>query len=162
MYNSNYEEYMANVLGYNMRPQNTYQEMESIYEMQQGEYYEDMNLEALYPENYRIIYPMVQKVCMKATGAINEELINNMTNEVYNAMVEREHRQYSNELQKNSSEIRSGSSSSTRKVEETRQNNFMLRDLIRILIIRELLRRRRAGMGRPPMRPPMRPPYPIR
>ena len=38
---------------------------------------------------------------------------------------------------------------------ETRQRNFLLRDLIRILILRELLRRRQ----RPPM-PPMRPPRP--
>ena len=160
MYNSSYEEYMANVLGYNMRPQNTYPNVENMYQMQQEEHYEDMSLEALYPETYRMIYPMVQKVCMRATGVINEELISNMTNEVYNAMVERETRQSSKELQKNSSEIRSGSSQSVRKVEETRQNNFMLRDLIRILIIRELLRRRRRP-GRPQMRPPIGTPYTV-
>lgn len=159
MYNSSYEEYMQNVLGYNMRPQNTYQDMGNIYEMQQGNEFEDMSLEALYPETYRMIYPMVQKVCMRATGVINEELISDMTNEVYNAMEERETRQ-SKEISKSSSEIRSGSLQSAKRVEETRQNNFMLRDLIRILIIRELLRRRRRP-GRPPMRPAMRPPYPV-
>ena len=52
---------------------------------------------------------------------------------------------------------------------ETRQINTGLRDLIQILLIRELLRRRRPGErpGRPPMprppmpgpRPPMRPPF---
>ena len=31
MYNSSYEEYMANVLGYNIRPQNTYQNMGNMY-----------------------------------------------------------------------------------------------------------------------------------
>ena len=36
MYNSNYEEYMQNVLGYNIRPQNTYQMPENIYEMHRG------------------------------------------------------------------------------------------------------------------------------
>lgn len=155
MYNSSYEEYMANVLGYNMRPQNTYQNMENIYQIQQGNEYEDMSLEAFYPETYRMIYPMVQKVCMRATGVINEELISDMTNEVYNAMVERETRQ-TKDVSKSSTEIRNSSSQNTRRTEETRQNNFLLRDLIRILIIRELLRRRRR-----PARPPMRPPYPV-
>lgn len=148
MYNSSYEEYMANVLGYNIRPQNTYQHMGNMYNMQQENHYEDMSLENLYPETYRMIYPMVQKVCMRATGVINEELISDMTNEVYNAMVERETRQ-SKEVPK-SGEMRNGTSQSIRRIEETRQNNFVLRDLIRILIIRELLRRRR-----PPRRPPM-------
>lgn len=152
MYNSSYEEYMANVLGYNIRPTNTYQNMGNMYNMQQENHYEDIGLENLYPDTYRMIYPMVQKVCMRATGVINEELISDMTNEVYNAMVERETRE-SKEVAKNSSEVRNNISQNTRKIEETRQNNFMLRDLIRILIIRELLRRRRTG--RTPMRPPM-------
>jgi len=155
MYNSSYEEYMTNVLGYNIRPQNTYQDLGNVYEVQQVNDYEDRSLEELYPETYRIIYPMVQKVCMRGTGIINEELISEMTNEVYNAMIERETRQQK-ENSKNSAEIRNGNLQNTRKIEETRQNNFMLRDLIRILIIRELLRRRRR-----PGRPPMRPPYPI-
>lgn len=154
MYNSSYEEYMANALGYNIRPQSTYQG--NIYEMQPTAEYEDMSLESLYPEIYRMIYPMVQKVCMRATGIINEELISDMTNEVYNAMVEKENRQLTKEVQKSNVEVRSGTAQTTRKVEENRQNNFVLRDLIRILIIREILRRRRR-----PSRPPMRPPYPI-
>lgn len=150
MYNSNYEEYMANVLGYNIRPQNTYQNVGNTYGMQQENHYEDMSLENLYPETYRMVYPMIQKVCMRVTGVINEEVISNMTNEVYNAMVERETRQ-SKEIPKNS-EMRNSTSQNQRRIEETRQNNFVLRDLIRILIIRELLRRRRR---------PGRPPYPI-
>ena len=39
MYNSNYEEYMQNVLGYNIRPQNTYQMPENIYENMRDFYY---------------------------------------------------------------------------------------------------------------------------
>lgn len=149
MYNSNYEEYMQNVLGYNIRPQNTYQVPDNMYEMQMENNYENMNLESLYPEIYRMIYPMVQKACMRANGVINEELIGSMTDEIYNAMTERE-------VRKSSSEVKSTNSQSTRRIEETRQNNYILRDLIRILIIRELLNRR---PGRPPM-PPMRPGYP--
>lgn len=156
MYNSNYEEYMRNVLGYNMGMQNTYLEERNMYEINNN--YEGMNLEALYPDIYRMIYPMVQKVCTRATGNINDDLIRSMTDEVYNAMEEREVRQFK-EIAKSNSEMKNNNTQSTRKTEEMRQNNFMLRDLIRILIIRELLRRM---PGRPPMgRPPMRPPYPI-
>lgn len=148
MYNSNYEEYMQNVLGYNIRPQNTYQMPENIYEMQRGSSYENMDLENLYPDIYRMIQPMVQKVCMRATGVINEEMVRSMTDEVYNAMTE-ETREVK-DVKKSSNEVRTNSSQNIRKVEEPRQNNFLLRDLIRILIIKELLRRR---PGRPPMRP---------
>ena len=144
MYNSNYEEYMQNVLGYNIRPQNTYQMPENIYEMQRGSSYENMDLENLYPDIYRMIQPMVQKVCMRATGVINEEMISSMTDEVYNAMSEE-----TRDVKKSSNEVRTSNSQNVRKVEEPRQNNFLLRDLIRILIIKELLRRR---PGRPPMR----------
>lgn len=148
MYNSNYEEYMQNVLGYNIRPQNTYQMPENIYEMQRGSNYENMDLENLYPDIYRMLQPMVQKVCMRATGVINEEMISSMTDEIYNAMTEetRETR----DVKKSSNEVRTSNSQNVRRVEEPRQNNFLLRDLIRILIIKELLRRR---PGRPPMRP---------
>ena len=148
MYNSSYEEYMQNVLGYSIRPQNTYQLPESIYEMPRSNTYENMDLEELYPDIYRMIQPMVQKVCMRTTGVINEEMIARMTEEVYNAMSE-ETRELK-EVRKGSTEIKTSNSQSVRKVEEPRQNNYLLRDLIRILIIKELLRRR---PGRPPMRP---------
>ena len=148
MYNSNYEEYMQNVLGYSIRPQNTYQLPESIYEMPRSNSYENIDLEALYPEIYIMIQPMVQKVCMRATGVINEEMIASMTEEVYNAMAE--DTRESKEVRKNGNEVKTNNSQNVRKIEETRQNNYLLRDLIRILIIKELLRRR---PGRPPMRP---------
>lgn len=148
MYNSNYEEYMQNVLGYNIRPQNTYQMPENIYEMQRGSNYENIDLENLYPDIYRMIQPMVQKACMRVTGVINEEMLNRMTDEIYNAMTEetREVR----DVKKSSNDIRTSNSQNVKKVEDPRQHNFLLRDLIRILIIKELLRRRTI---RPPMRP---------
>ena len=148
MYNSNYEEYMQNVLGYSIRPQNAYQLPENIYEMPRNNSYDDMDLESLYPDIYRMIQPMVQKVCMRATGVINEEMINSMTEEVYNAMSEETRN--SSETRRSGTEVRTNNSQNMRRVEETRQNNYLLRDLIRILIIKELLRRR---PGRPPMMP---------
>lgn len=151
MYDSNYEEYMQNVLGYSLRPQNTYQLPENIYEMPRNAGYENIDLESLYPDIYRMIQPMVQKACMRATGVINEEMINSMTDEIYNVMSEETRN--SKETNKSNAEIRTSNTQNTRRVEEPRQNNYLLRDLIRILIIKELLRRR-------PGRPPMRPGYP--
>ena len=151
MYNSNYEEYMQNVLGYSLRPQNTYQLPEDIYEMPRNSSYESMDLEGLYPDIYRMIQPMVQKVCMRATGVINEELINSMTDEVYNAMSEET--RSSTDTKRSGTDVRTNNSQTIRRVEEPRQNNYLLRDLIRILIIKELLRRR-------PGRPPIGPGYP--
>ena len=148
MYNSNYEEYMQNVLGYNIRPQNTYQMPENIYEMQRGSNYENIDLENLYPDIYRMIQPMVQKACMRVTGVINEEMLCSMTDEIYNAMTEET--KEVRDVKKSSSEIRTNNSQNIKKVEEPRQHNCLLRDLIRILIIKELLRRRTI---RPPMRP---------
>lgn len=152
MYNSNYEEYMRNMLGYSITPQNTYQMPENIYEVPRNASYDNMDLESLYPDIYKMIQPMVQKACVRFTGVINEEAINSITEEIYDVMVE--DTRGSKEINKNSIDTRNNSSQNTRRVEETRQNNYLLRDLIRILIIKELLRRR-------PNRPPMRPGYPV-
>lgn len=151
MCNSNYEEYMRNILGYNIIPQNTYQMTENIYEMPRNVSYDNIDLESLYPDIYKMIQPMVQKACMRVTGVINEETINSITDEIYNVMAE--DTRGTKDINKNNIEGRNSISQNTRKVEETRQNNYLLRDLIRILIIKELLRRR-------PNRPPMRPGYP--
>lgn len=160
MYNSSYEDYMQNVLGYSIVPRNTYQMQENIYELNDFRDYRNDDLERLYPDTYRMVYPMVQKVCMKANGPINEKMVNDMTTEIYNAMVET--RTANSQSTKTGAEQRN--SINEKKKEETRQQNFLLNDLIRILIVRELLRRPqmpppRPPMGRPP-RPPMGPNYP--
>ena len=149
MYNSNYEDYMRNVLGYNIMPQDTYSVENSMYELPHQRNIEMTVLEGLYPEIYRMVYPMIQKVCMRAGNVINEELIEKMTDEVYRVLEENDKE---NENLKRSTDTKTASSQQTRRVEETRSRNYMLRDLIKILILRELLG------GRPPMRPPMPPP----
>ena len=148
MYNSNYEEYMRNVLGYNPIPQNTYQMSDSMYESFNLRNYEDATLEALYPDIYRIVYPMIQKACMKIGNVINKDIIEKITDEIFRAMEEGEKRE--DTTNKRISEVKSTNIQQTRKIEEPRQRNYMLRDLIKILILRELLGRQ--GNGRPPMR----------
>ena len=57
------------------------------------------------------------------------------------------------------SEIKDTRNDSRQK--DIRQRNFLLNDLIRILVLRELIGRpERPGNNRPPQRPSVRPPYP--
>lgn len=168
MYNETYDDYIRSILGYT--PMNT-NSMNSV---------SDMDLESCYPEIYKIVYPMVCKKCDNITMPVKNEDIENMADEIYFALEGRAEVQLNINL---GNEVRATEKSSTnitktsnKKPEvkisevsdekrETRQINRGLRDLIQILLIRELLRRRRPGrppMPRPPMpgpRPPMRPPF---
>ena len=152
MYNT-YEEYMQNVLGV------TYPNTYSI--PVNNNYFEPRNdtvniqeINNLYPEIYGIIYPMVQKVCSRSNmGMCDERQINEMVEEVYNAI---ESGDMQTETRENAvSNLKNGDVKNPRAKETRRpNNNFLLRDLIRILIIRELLQGGgwNGGMpGRPPM-----------
>ncbi len=187
MYNQTYEEYIRSILGY---PQENCYDCNTPYQnfnMQNNDYERtynnpNMELENCYPEIYKIVYPMIMKKCTDSRGPFTNEDIENMTDEIYYAMEER------NEIRVNinlNNDVRTASNTSTTKVaekkpqvsvkestgenRETRQINRGLRDLIKILLIRELLNRPHRpsfppqpphGPGnRPPMRPPMRPPY---
>lgn len=155
MYYQSYEEYMRDVLGYpreNAIP--TYD-----YNMQNNRGMERKEAEGLYPEVYKIVYPMVCKACNQYNGEITEEFVERLTNEVYtNLELEQEIR---GEAGKSIVKSNSSTTKNDMRKEENRQisRNNTLRDLIKILIIRELL-----GMtnrpGRPPFpggpRPPMR------
>ena len=156
MYNS-YEEYMQNVLGLNVP--NTYGQGNMGYygDMQMQTQVQMQNLDTnftevnkYYPEIYRILYPMIQKACSKGNrGLLNEAQINEMVEEVYSAIEPGD-----DILQgvDNGSTPRNGDVKNPRVKETRRPNkNYLLRDLIRILIIRELLQ----GGGNMPPRPPM-------
>lgn len=157
MFNS-YEEYMQSVLGVNMP--NTYNQ--NTYMPRGNEYFEprmqDTNLQEvnnLYPEIYGIVYPMVQKACsMRSIGTINEIQINEMVEEVYNAIEPSEEIEVRTEV---NSTLKNGDVRNPRakEIRETRRphNNYLMRDLIRILIIRELLQG--GWQGNMPPRPPM-------
>lgn len=157
-----YEEYMRSVLGYNQIPNNIY--TNSIYD----NYYYDTDylnnrnsnaneemIESLYPDIYRVIYPMVCKACnQNSQREVTRDLVDRMTDEIY-SNIEPEDRQSSIVNQRpilKNGDVRNPNAREPEVRSETRQNNFLMRDLIRILILRELLRRR------PPMRPPMPPP----
>lgn len=193
MYNETYDDYIRSILGYppisslnneydDYRNQNMNYNMNSnMMNTNSMNTATDMDLESCYPEIYKIVYPMVCKKCDDVRMPVTNEDIENMTDEIYFALEGRAEVQLNINL---GNEVRSSEKSSantTRAVDkkpevkisdtssekrETRQFNRGLRDLIQILLIRELLRRRRRP-GRPPMprppmpgpRPPMRPPF---
>jgi len=192
MYYQNYEDYMRSVLGYPIENQNTYetyQHHEMPYETTQlysGPARYSSEIMDLYPEIYRIVNPMVCKICETNTKPITRELIDEMTNEIYthletepeidtivnikvNTSTETENRnektnKTSATLQQNTSQNRVSKAKidnekiENREVEESRQRrpNNTLKDLIRILILNRLL----GGNfpGRPPRPRPPRPP----
>lgn len=130
-----YEEYMRNVLGYQpIKYDNTYN---MNYNMINNDSkpifnnYQVQELENCYPDIYRIIYPMIQKVCSQNIGNITKEVIDRMTDEVYFAVEDREM------LENRNKEEKQNISEEKRKVSK----NQSLNDLIRILILRELLLR---------------------
>ena len=187
MYNNQYEEYMRNSLGYNMPMMNMNQmgmNMNGMQEMYESENNFSCNqvVDDMYPEIYKIIYPMVCKACMAVDENISEDLVSRMVNEIYMNVENMECVQEtrgstisvsppaSKSSKSDSLSSRTGSSlsssyslssssniSSVGRQQETRQRNPLLRDLIRILVLRELLGN--PGRPRPPFRPPVRPPF---
>ncbi len=146
----------------------------------------NVELENSYPEIYKIVYPMVAKKCENVRSeTFSKSDIENMTDEIYYALEEKQEKRININLTNdiNGTKTQNSSAVSTSaKVEnkrpdvkisqkaiensEKRQINSGLRDLIQILLIRELLNRPRPPF-RPPMpnppgpgpRPPMRPPF---
>lgn len=189
MYYQNYEDYIRNILGYpvqsniNQISNSTYNNYEYI--TNRPAY--DKNILDLYPEIYKIINPMVCKICETNTKPITNELLEQMTDEIY-LNIENDNSEISNsngdvvnirvnvpkeqninpnrrrqsDINRNNSEISSRDDKKTDKENENRQirrRNPMLRDLIRILILNQLL----FGHNRPshsrPRYPNQRMPY---
>lgn len=181
MYNNeSYEDYIRSILGYpNYNSSNccvnNYNSNMTNYSNSGRE--QDAQLEACYPEIYKVVYPMVNKACTTNTRPVTPELIDELTDEIYSA-VENDNTinvtvNLTNEVQSTgnrnaSNPVKAEKTNEVRKdPREDRQfRNRSLQDLIRILLIRELLRRRERFPGNrppfPPNRPPMmRPPFPI-
>ena len=181
MYYNDYEDYMRSVLGYNNQDQNMYnmdyympnrmQGMMPTYQNECCNMKNEDNVEDLYPDIYKIVNPMVNRVCSRNNKPITNDLIEQMTMEVYNSIeaddinvvnINIETGDVNAEINRKSQENRdtkiSAEKKEVRSSEEKRQrrpNNPLLRDLIRILILNRLF-----GINRPGNRPPMRPPFP--
>lgn len=164
MNNSMYDDYMRSVLGYEpIDYRNTYNMNFSNYNMMPNEMSfsntRDEEIERCYPDIYTLVYPMVQKVCMQNTRPITKQRIDEMTNEVYFAIDDNEIGEVRGKTSNQNQTVQGDNKSEDRVI-----RNNTLNDLIRILILRELLGRPgfpgmppRPRPPRPPMRPPMRP-----
>ena len=198
MYNETYDDYIRSILGYPARNQfeqynQEMPEYQSYQEYRNPTFNTNINisgnnveLENSYPEIYKIVYPMVTKKCENVRSeTFSKSDIENMTDEIYYALEEKQEKRININLTNNMSSTKAQNNSAvstSAKVEnkrpdvkisqkaiensEKRQINSGLRDLIQILLIRELLNRPRPPF-RPPMpnppgpgpRPPMRPPF---
>ena len=171
MYNETYDEYIRSILGYPARNQfdqfnQVKQEYQGYQEYRNPTFNTNINisgnnveLENSYPEIYKIVYPMITKKCENVRESnITKNDIENMTDEIYYALESKKETQVNI---KKRPEVKVSEATG-----EKRQLNGGLRDLIQILLIRELLNRRippfRPPMPNPPgpgPRPPMRPPF---
>lgn len=187
MYYNDYEDYMRSVLGYNAAntssnmysadyymPNRMQAVMPTYQNESMGVQMQD-NIEDLYPDIYKIVNPIVCRVCQNNNRPITNDLIEQMTTEVYNSIeaddinivnINIETGDINNKEINNrhidTKDVRDSKISQEKKEsrgkEENRQrrpNNPLLRDLIRILLLNRIF-----GNQRPGPRPPMRPPFP--
>lgn len=196
MYYQNYEDYMRSVLGYPIEVQNTYEAYPRdamLYENQMfstiGNYSDEiMNL---YPDIYKLVHPMVCKICESNTKPITRELLDQMTNEIYlnlesipevdtvvnvrvntqkpikETNIKESEKNRPLQARVNKTSVVKGPTSLNSNIEQVERNNKedsenrqrmpnrTLQDLIRILILNQLL-----GINRPQRPRPPRPPFP--
>ncbi len=167
MYNNEtYEEYIRSILGYPNYNNNHFEEAQYYpinYLNDYSNYEQNTELEGCYPEIYKIVYPMISKACMTNTKPVNSKLVDELTEEIYRSIeTENEVKININLNNQTSSSVNNRStptsnikkeSTSEKRGDDRGPKNNSLRDLIRILLIRELL-------GNRPNRPNNRPPFP--
>ena len=171
MYNQTYEEYMRNVLGYIP----SYQDMEYTYRNQANmnhniptndtmNYANSAEVESMYPDIYRIVYPMVKKACGNCQEEITQEIVESITMEIFTNVEMNMETETQITIQNRQTEPKPMKKlEENRNKTENRNRNFLLKDLIQILVLRELLGRPRSNVPgiRPPFpgRPGMHPPF---
>ena len=124
-----YDEYIRNLIGYP-----TMQKSISPYTNM------DLNsddLERMYPEVYRVVYPMVCFACDNIRTPVTEPMLDTMADDIYDR-VEADGR-INIDI---SVEVRDGIENREDRQRRPRRRNRFLRDLIRILLLRELIGRR--------------------
>lgn len=173
MYNNVYQEYINDIIG--SMPQNQSSYENDIY--RNSNYFHNKNttneeLERFYPDLYKLLYPMVQAACMRNTKPITGETINEMVKDIYSNFNSDDaimlNINLTNNVRNNSKTkeaLKASNSKSTYKVsvesrnteqseeKNLKHNNYVLSDLIRILVIRELLERQKNVFPNRPIFP---------
>ena len=182
MYENDYEEYMRSVLGY-PNNNNTYHQPTSF---PYRNTINEINYDDLYPDIYKILKPMIKKICDNPNyRSITNETLEAMTTEIYNNIEsdinlvninittspnsseltrEAEKSKNINNNTRNTVNANKVSSSSNKEVTRQCCGNPTLRDLIKILILNQLLNNNANRPPRPPVppRPPIMPYPPFR
>lgn len=165
MYNQDYEEYMRSVLGYTPNYQNNTYRDNNYYDSQNQTYFND-RLDNMYPEIYNNLYPLITREVSMNSRSITEDTVEEIVDRIYDEY-EKQQDDRKVEIEKTdnrNNNISSNNIKSNKDVEKTedrqrRPRNNLLRDLIKILLLRELLGR--PGFpNRPPRPGPGRPPFP--
>lgn len=184
MYSETYEDYIRSILGYPNYGSNNYNYRENNYQdtsISDRNNREVQELETCYPEIYKVVYPMVNKACSTNTRPITAQLIEELTNEIYLSVendneinvtinlnnevssINENRGSTAHAIKDNRNSIKQSTKAQENRGEDRQFRNRGLQDLIRILLIRELLGRPGFPGHRPP-RPPMppsgRPPFP--
>ena len=98
MYYQNYEDYMRSILGYPIERENTYnnQYNANLQLNSNDTFFENINnnlteeeVADLYPEIYKILNPMVCKICDENRETLSKDLITRMTDEIYDNFEEK-------------------------------------------------------------------------
>lgn len=146
MFYQNYEDYIRSILGYPVES-NTYEAYMRQPSYEAREQYnfqstDNSELMKLYPEIYNVVNPMVRKICEGNTKTVDRDLIEKMSSEIYSNL----------EMQPDKN--------GGKEVRQSAVNNNILQDLIKILLLNQLLNQNRPPRPGPP--PPPRPPMPPR
>lgn len=148
----NYDDYMRNTLGFsgmgaqsmgcmncgNMSA-NSFQGMGNN-QMWQAP---SCDLEAMYPDSYRVIYPMVVSVCNTVTMPVTEDMIDRITDDIYDRAVSDVRISVDINVEVESREDGEDRQMMNRPRRPRPRRNRFLRDFIRVLLLRELLGRQR-------------------
>ena len=151
MFYQNYDDYMRDVFYFNGLSNNP----NNMFYMQNQS--TQNNLSSYYPSIHKIVYPVVQRVTSGTNYQyINEDIINDMVNTVY-GIVEGDINNIENVSSNNinndskrtnqtTTQVNASSNSpsninNTNNFSNLNSNNSLLRDLIKILVIRELINR---------------------
>ena len=170
-----YEDYMRSILGYQngniyantynpnneyyYNTMNTMNDMQSDY-LEKNRESDPERINKLYPEVYKLLYPMVCKACnLNSNREITNDLVDSMTEEIY-LNFESDDKLKVN-MTRNLPPLKNGDVRNPNAKEpetrgENRQNNSLLKDLIKILVLREFAKpiRPEFPLGKPPIAPP--------
>ena len=160
MYENEYESYIRSILGYPLNYNNyiNYNNQSEETIKYNDSFKNNLELEKYYPEIYKLIYPMILKKCnecIEIRKNIDREEIEKMTNEIYYAIEDKEIKIDTNPKNRiNQNQMVNRQMGETR---EYKEKNNTLRDLIKILLIKELINHLQKPNRIPPYIPP-RPP----